>query len=74
MPGVSLTQVVDMNQDHAMAAKWLSENVEDVLHDLNRCHNLDMGNAELHGLLSSQKIPDAEKIQMALKFLEDECE
>lgn len=56
--GVSLAQVVDMNQDKVMAAKWLSENVDAVLHDLNQVHNMHMDMAVMYGVLTDDRKGD----------------
>jgi len=58
---VPLTQVVAMNEDKAMAAKWLSENVDLVLKDLNRIHNMSMDMALMHGILTDNRKGDLEE-------------
>lgn len=40
---VSLTQIMAMREDKNMAAKWLSENVDLVLADLDKLHNISIG-------------------------------
>ena len=57
---VPLTQVVAMNEDKVMAAKWLSENVDLVLEDLNRIHNMRMDMAMMYVLLTDNRKGDLE--------------
>jgi hypothetical protein len=58
---VPLTQVVAMNEDKAMAAKWLSENADLVLKDLNRIHNMHMDMALMHSILTDNRKGDLDE-------------
>ena len=51
---ISLTQLTAMNQDKEMAAKWLSENVDAVLEDLNKLHNVSLEMALIYGILNNE--------------------
>lgn len=58
---ISLTHILDMKEDKEMAAKWLSENVDLVLADLDRLHNLTMSADLAHSCL--EEAVDGEKWQ-----------
>lgn len=52
---ISLSQICDMNQDKVMAAKWLSEHVDEVLTDLAHLHNMRMSMAIMHSILTHRR-------------------
>lgn len=71
---IALTQVVAMGEDKEMAARWLAENVDAVLNDLGRLHNMGMDMAIMHSLLTDNRHNDLketlpERVEKVVKIL-----
>ncbi len=52
---IALIQVMAMQEDKAMAAKWMTENVDLVLKDLNKLHNISIDMAIIYSLLTDDR-------------------
>jgi hypothetical protein len=58
-----------MVEDKVMAARWLSENVDLVLRDLGRLHNMHMDMAYMHCILKDERESLIERVESVVKIL-----
>lgn len=68
---VSLPEVTDLQLiSSSDSDQWLIDNKTKVIDTLGHFHNLEMGNAILHSILTSDKLSFEDRIKKAIDFLE----